>query len=165
MRNFLTSWSLSMDRVHLPVTCRATTQPEITCSKLTIGALEQGVKICSKLTPCSIVCFVNFEQVNIVWVRKDPLLFLTCKFSGDPVPPFINLGSMKCWFDHKGTDQFWTETPNLVVQSSNHSVIKAGPRTFQNVGFICLNESPLYAMKNVFCFTLKTHFVLEIFKC
>ena len=65
-----------------------TTQPAITCSKLTIDTLEQSCEICSKLTIktpkqhqwrrfgvfivnfehishlCSSVSIVNFEQVN-----------------------------------------------------------------------------------------------------
>ena len=35
---------------------------------------------------------------------------------------------------------------------------------FQKKNFICFNESPLKLMKNVFCFMLKTIFVLKIFK-
>ena len=48
-------------------------QPAITCSKLTIETLEQGLKICSKSTmkiperPCSSDPIVNFEQVNADW--------------------------------------------------------------------------------------------------
>ena len=38
-------------------------QPAITCSKLTIESLEQGVKY----VPCSSVSIVNFEQVNAGW--------------------------------------------------------------------------------------------------
>ena len=68
------------------------TQPEITCSKLTIETLEQSCEICSKLTIrtpkrrhywrrfgvlnvnfehishlCSSVFIDNFEQVNAGW--------------------------------------------------------------------------------------------------
>ena len=48
-------------------------QPAITCLKLTIETLEQGLKICSKSTmkiperPCFSVPIVNFEQVNADW--------------------------------------------------------------------------------------------------
>ena len=57
-------------------------QPAITCSKLTIEALEQRCKICSKLTIkthinfehishlCSSVSIVIFEQVNAGWAMK-----------------------------------------------------------------------------------------------
>ena len=38
-------------------------QPAITCSKLTIETIEQGVKY-----TCSSVSIVNFEQVNAGWV-------------------------------------------------------------------------------------------------
>ena len=44
------------------------TQPAITCSKLTLETLEQGVKYVNnkdtRTTPCSSVSSVNFEQVN-----------------------------------------------------------------------------------------------------
>ena len=39
-------------------------QPAITCSRLTIETLEQGVKYVQSFTPCSSVSIVNFEQVN-----------------------------------------------------------------------------------------------------
>ena len=69
----------------------STSQPVITCSKLTIETLEQGFEICSKLTIktpkrrhwrgfgffivnfehishlCSSVSIVNIEQVNAGW--------------------------------------------------------------------------------------------------
>ena len=43
------------------------TQPAITCSKLTIETLEQGVKLWTCFTPCSIVSIVNFEHVIAGW--------------------------------------------------------------------------------------------------
>ena len=51
------------------------TQSAITCSKLIIETLEQGVKYVQKLakktaerrTPCSSVSIVNFERVNAYW--------------------------------------------------------------------------------------------------
>ena len=58
------------------------TQPAITCSKLTVEALEQRCKICSKLAIkthinfepishfCSSVSIANFEQVNVGWAMK-----------------------------------------------------------------------------------------------
>ena len=46
------------------------TQLAITCSKLAIETLEQGVKNVQKFfTPCSSVSIVNFEKVNASWVR------------------------------------------------------------------------------------------------
>ena len=51
-------------------------QPAVTCLKLKIETLKQGVnQICSKLTikipcystPCSSVSIVNFEQLNAGW--------------------------------------------------------------------------------------------------
>ena len=45
------------------------TQLAITCSKLTIETLEEGVKYVQRyFTPCSSVSIVNFEQVNAGWV-------------------------------------------------------------------------------------------------
>ena len=49
------------------------TQPEITCSQLTLGTLKQRCEISSKLTikpPNSHLCSsvsINFEQVNARW--------------------------------------------------------------------------------------------------
>ena len=44
-------------------------QPAITCSKLTIETIEQGVKHVQSLTPCASVSIVNFEQVIAGWVQ------------------------------------------------------------------------------------------------
>ena len=43
---------------------RVKTQPAITCSKLTIETLEQGVKYVQSVSSVSVV---NFEQVNAGW--------------------------------------------------------------------------------------------------
>ena len=51
-------------------------QTAITCSKLTIETLEQGVKyfvfvaIFEHFRPCSSVSIFNLEQVNAGWVRS-----------------------------------------------------------------------------------------------
>ena len=51
-------------------------QSAITCSKLPIETLEQGVKyLWTYFTRCSSVCIVNFEQVNTCWVE----IYLCCK--------------------------------------------------------------------------------------
>ena len=45
-------------------------QSAITCSKLTIETLDQGVKyvkLTTSFTSCSSVSIVNFEQVNSGW--------------------------------------------------------------------------------------------------
>ena len=39
----------------------------ITCSKLTIETLGQGVQYVQYFTPCPSVSIVNFEQVNADW--------------------------------------------------------------------------------------------------
>ena len=43
------------------------TQPAFPCSKLTIEALEQGVKY----TPCSSISVVNFEHVIAGWEESN----------------------------------------------------------------------------------------------
>ena len=45
-------------------------QSAITCSKLTVETLDQGVKyvkLTTSFTSCSSVSIVNFEQVNSGW--------------------------------------------------------------------------------------------------
>ena len=91
--------------VNLDCILHDTFQATITCSKLTIGTLEQSCEICSKLTiktpkerrwrrfdvfiaNVSSVSIVNFEQVNASWYstshnrrKVHPLIFHTKLFA------------------------------------------------------------------------------------
>ena len=44
-------------------------QPAVTCLKLTIETLEEGVKYVQSFTPNSSVSIANFEHVIAGWVR------------------------------------------------------------------------------------------------
>ena len=63
-------------------------QPAFACSKLTIEALEQGVKYvessfwCRYFTPCSCVSIVNFKHIIAGWVSSEYLeIFISTHFS------------------------------------------------------------------------------------
>ena len=52
----------------------------------------------------------------------------------------------------------------LFDKDLRHERVKLQHPPSRRAGFISFNESPLKMMKNVFYFTLKTLFILKIFK-
>ena len=83
--NVVRSIGLNENWVH--VTKKCSTQPAITCSKLTVETTRTRSRTCKvnskdttrtrryqcrsgSVTPCSIVSIVNFEQVNAGWERQ-----------------------------------------------------------------------------------------------